>query len=98
MRRLAALFLAFVLSASALPAKATHKGNFGIAGWLVYWDPKSMETFERNAALIDRVYPEMILAGALLVSLFAILVDAVMALVERVLTPTGIQIQKRLSQ
>jgi ABC-type proline/glycine betaine transport system permease subunit len=40
----------------------------------------------------------MILAGALLVSVFAILVDAVMALVERGITPTGILIQKRMSQ
>jgi len=40
----------------------------------------------------------MILAGALLVSIFAILVDAGMALVERVLTPTGILIQKKVSE
>ncbi|MES2202491.1 MAG: glycosyl hydrolase family 18 protein [candidate division FCPU426 bacterium] len=34
------------------------KGNFSVAGWLVYWDPDSMKSFEENAALIDRVYPE----------------------------------------
>jgi len=57
MRRLT-LCLSLLLCVAALPAKVTQKGNFGIAGWLVYWDPKSMQSFESNAALIDRVYPE----------------------------------------
>ena len=70
--------------------------NIGIAAIAAYVGAGGLGVYIQNG--IDRVYPEMILAGALLVSIFAILVDAAMALVERVLTPTGIQIQKRLSQ
>ena len=70
--------------------------NIGIAAIAAYVGAGGLGVYIQNG--IDRVYPEMILAGALLVSIFAILVDAVMALVERVLTPTGILIQKRMSQ
>ena len=70
--------------------------NIGIAAIAAYVGAGGLGVYIQNG--IDRVYPEMILAGALLVSIFAILVDAAMALVERVLTPTGIQIQQRLSQ
>ena len=59
------LGLALVLAVTTtIQAKVQNKGNFGIAGWLVYWDPKSMESFERNIALIDRVYPEWYIIGA----------------------------------
>jgi len=70
--------------------------NIGIAAIAAYVGAGGLGVYIQNG--IDRVYPEMILAGALLVSIFAILVDAGMALVEKVLTPTGILIQKRLSQ
>lgn len=70
--------------------------NIGIAAIAAYVGAGGLGVYIQNG--IDRVYPEMILAGALLVSIFAILVDAIMALVERVLTPTGVIIQKRLSQ
>ena len=70
--------------------------NIGIAAIAAYVGAGGLGVYIQNG--IDRVYPEMILAGALLVSIFAILVDAAMALVERVLTPTGIRIQKRMSQ
>jgi len=70
--------------------------NIGIAAIAAYVGAGGLGVYIQNG--IDRVYPEMILAGALLVSIFAILVDAAMALVEKVLTPTGIQIQQRLSQ
>jgi spore germination protein YaaH len=64
MRRVAA-FLGLLLLASGLQAgaKIVNKGNFGIAGWLVYWDPASMASFEKNADLIDRVYPEWYIVG-----------------------------------
>jgi spore germination protein YaaH len=55
--------LALVASLPAGTAKISQKGNFGIAGWLVYWDPKSMDSYERNAGLIDRVYPEWYIIG-----------------------------------
>jgi len=66
--RLACLagFMALALLAGAAPAPAatlSHKGNFGVSGWLVYWDPKSMQTFETHADLIDRVYPEWYTVG-----------------------------------
>lgn len=70
--------------------------NIGIAAIAAYVGAGGLGVYIQNG--IDRVYPEMILAGALLVSIFAILVDAGMALVEKILTPTGILIQKRLSQ
>ena len=70
--------------------------NIGIAAIAAYVGAGGLGVYIQNG--IDRVYPEMILAGALLVSIFAILVDATMALVERVLTPTGIRIQQRLPQ
>jgi osmoprotectant transport system permease protein len=70
--------------------------NIGIAAIATYVGAGGLGVYIQNG--IDRVYPEMILAGALLVSVFAILVDAVMALVERGITPTGILIQKRMSQ
>lgn len=60
--------LALALSLAALnlhaaPGKISQKGNFGVAGWLVYWDPKSMESYQNNAKLIDRVYPEWYVIG-----------------------------------
>jgi len=45
---------------------------------------------------ISRVYGEMIVAGAILVSLLAIFVDAGMALIERFFTPKGVRIGKEL--
>jgi len=45
---------------------------------------------------ISRVYEEMIVAGAILVSLLAIFVDAGMALIERFLTPKGVRIGREL--
>jgi len=40
----------------------------------------------------------MILAGAALVSILAIFVDSGMALLERLLTPRGLNIQQRMTQ
>lgn len=58
-----ALFLSQASPLAAAAAKISQKGNFGIAGWLVYWDPKAMASYEANAALIDRVYPEWYTIG-----------------------------------
>ena len=44
---------------------------------------------------IGRVNEEMILSGALLVSLLAVVVDGGMALLERLVTPQGLKIQQR---
>lgn len=43
---------------------------------------------------IARAYPEMILAGALAVSLLAVVVDGSMAFLERLLTPRGIRLER----
>jgi osmoprotectant transport system permease protein len=40
----------------------------------------------------------MILSGAILVSLLAIIVDGGMALLERLATPEGIKVQRKLSR
>lgn len=70
--------------------------NIGIAAIAAYIGAGGLGVFIQQG--IDRVYPEMILSGALLVSLFAILVDGLMAGVEHLLTPKGIQLEKRLAQ
>jgi spore germination protein YaaH len=53
-----ALALALSLAAALGAGAIKQKGNFGIAGWLVFWNPKSLQDFEAHADLIDRVYPE----------------------------------------
>lgn len=64
MKRLGLTLGTFLVLTAALSAAAVrNKGNFGIAGWLVYWDPKSMEVYEKHADLIDRVYPEWYTIG-----------------------------------
>lgn len=68
----------------------------GIAAIAAYIGAGGLGVFIQQG--IDRVYPEMILSGALLVSVFAILVDGLMAGVEHLLTPKGIQLEKRLAQ
>ena len=70
--------------------------NIGIAAIAAYIGAGGLGVFIQQG--IDRVYPEMIVSGALLVSLFAILVDGLMAGVEHLLTPKGIQLEKRLAQ
>jgi spore germination protein YaaH len=66
MKRLPLLLALLLLGAgaSAASGKIHQKGNFGIAGWLVYWDPASMEVYEKHADMIDRVYPEWYIVGA----------------------------------
>jgi osmoprotectant transport system permease protein len=70
--------------------------NIGIAAIAAYIGAGGLGVYIQQG--IDRVYPEMIISGALLVSLFAILVDGLMAGVEHLLTPKGIQLEKRLAQ
>lgn len=60
---LACLFVMIGVAKSGAAGPLENKGNFGISGWLVYWNPKSMETYERYAAMIDRVYPEWYIVG-----------------------------------
>jgi len=70
--------------------------NIGIAAIAAYIGAGGLGVFIQQG--IDRVYGEMIVAGALLVSLFAILVDGGMALLERKLTPKGIKIGRKLGR
>jgi len=69
--------------------------NIGIAAIAAYIGAGGLGVYIQQG--IDRVYPEMIISGAVLVSLLAILVDSLMAGVEYLLTPKGIQLQKRLA-
>ncbi|MBU2551687.1 MAG: ABC transporter permease [Proteobacteria bacterium] len=70
--------------------------NIGIASIAAYIGAGGLGVFIQQD--IDRVYPEMILAGAALVSILAIFVDSGMALLERLLTPRGLNIQQRMTQ
>ncbi len=69
--------------------------NIGIAAIAAYIGAGGLGVYIQQG--IDRVYPEMIISGAVLVSLLAIVIDGLMAGVEHLLTPKGIQLQKRLA-
>ncbi len=69
--------------------------NIGIAAIAAYIGAGGLGVFIQQG--IDRVYPEMILSGALLVSILAIAVDAGMGLIERMLTPKGIRVQQKMN-
>lgn len=70
--------------------------NIGIAAIAAYIGAGGLGVFIQQG--IARVYDEMIITGALLVALLAIFVDAGMAILERVLTPKGIKITRRLGE
>jgi osmoprotectant transport system permease protein len=67
--------------------------NIGIAAIAAYIGAGGLGVLIQQG--IDRVYPVMILSGALLVSLLALIVDGGLALLERLVTPTGIKVQRR---
>ncbi|OPX38177.1 MAG: choline ABC transporter permease [Deltaproteobacteria bacterium] len=69
--------------------------NIGIAAIAAYIGAGGLGVYIQQG--IDRVYPEMIISGAVLVSLLAIVIDGLMAGAEHLLTPKGIQLQKRLA-
>ncbi|MEA3221637.1 MAG: ABC transporter permease [Thermodesulfobacteriota bacterium] len=69
--------------------------NIGIAAIASYIGAGGLGVFIQQG--INRVYPEMILSGAILVSVLAIFVDGGMAILERILTPKGIKIQRGLA-
>jgi osmoprotectant transport system permease protein len=69
--------------------------SIGIAAIAAYIGAGGLGVFIQQG--IARVYEEMIVAGALLVSLLAVFVDAGMALLERLATPKGIKVARRLS-
>jgi osmoprotectant transport system permease protein len=68
--------------------------SIGIAAIAAYIGAGGLGVFIQQG--IARVYEEMILAGALLISFLAIFVDAGMALLERLATPKGIKVAKRM--
>jgi len=70
--------------------------NIGIAAIATYIGAGGLGVYIQQG--IARVYPEMILSGAILVSLLAIIVDGGMALLERIATPEGIRVQRKLSR
>ncbi|MEJ2034235.1 MAG: ABC transporter permease, partial [Deltaproteobacteria bacterium] len=65
----------------------------GIAAIAAYIGAGGLGVFIQQG--IDQAYGEMILAGAILVSLLAILVDGAMAGLEKLLTPRGLKLQGR---
>ncbi len=70
--------------------------NIGIAAIAAYIGAGGLGVFIQQG--IARVYEEMILAGAFLISLLAILVDGTMAILERIMTPKGIKIGRMLGR
>jgi len=70
--------------------------NIGIAAIAAYIGAGGLGVYIQQG--IDRVYESMILSGALLVSVFAILVDALMSLLESAITPKGIKIQRKMGK
>ncbi|MFP4167740.1 MAG: ABC transporter permease [Desulfonatronovibrionaceae bacterium] len=70
--------------------------NIGIAAIAAYIGAGGLGVYIQQG--IDRVYEAMILSGAILVSLFAIVVDALMALLESAATPKGVKIQRKLGK
>ncbi|MFP3867473.1 MAG: ABC transporter permease [Desulfobacteraceae bacterium] len=67
--------------------------NIGIAAIAAYIGAGGLGVFIQQG--IDRVNQEMILSGAILVSLLALVVDAGMALLEAWTTPRGVKIQRQ---
>jgi len=70
--------------------------NIGIAAIATYIGAGGLGVYIQQG--IARVYPEMIMSGAILVSLLAIIVDGGMALLERLATPQGIKVQRKLAR
>jgi len=70
--------------------------NIGIAAIATYIGAGGLGVYIQQG--IARVYPEMIMSGAILVSLLAIIVDGGMALLERLAMPEGIKVQRKLSR
>lgn len=68
--------------------------SIGIAAIAAYIGAGGLGVFIQQG--IARVYGEMIVAGALLVSFLAVFVDAGMALLEHLATPKGIKVARRL--
>ena len=67
--------------------------NIGIAAIATFVGAGGLGVYIQKG--IDMVYDDMIVTGAILVSLFAIVVDGGMAGIERALTPKGIKIQRK---
>jgi osmoprotectant transport system permease protein len=67
--------------------------NIGIAAIAAYIGAGGLGVLISQG--ISRTYEEMIIAGAILVSLLAIIVDGAMALLERWVTPRGLKIQRK---
>jgi osmoprotectant transport system permease protein len=67
--------------------------NIGIAAIAAYIGAGGLGVLIQQG--IGRVQENMILSGAILVSVLAIVVDGGMALLERLVTPQGIKIQRR---
>jgi osmoprotectant transport system permease protein len=66
--------------------------NIGIAAIAAYIGAGGLGVFIQQG--ISRVYDDMILAGAILVALLAIIVDLLMMFLERMLTPKGLIVSR----
>lgn len=66
--------------------------NIGIAAIAAYIGAGGLGVYIQQG--IARSYSEMIIVGALAVSVLAIIVDAAMALLERLITPRGVKLER----
>lgn len=69
--------------------------NIGIAAIAAYIGAGGLGVLIQQG--INRVYPEMILSGAIMVSILAIIVDGSMGFLEHMITPKGIKIQRKIT-
>ena len=69
--------------------------NIGIAAIASYIGAGGLGVLIQQG--INRVYPEMILTGAIMVSILAIVVDGSMGFLEHMITPKGIKIQRKIT-
>ncbi|MFO7821264.1 MAG: ABC transporter permease [Lentisphaeria bacterium] len=70
--------------------------SIGIAAIAAYIGAGGLGVFIQRG--IDQAYDEKVIAGAILVSLLAIVVDAGTAAFEKLATPTGIKVQRKTGQ
>lgn len=70
--------------------------NIGVAAIATYIGAGGLGVFIQMG--ISQVYDDMVLAGAVLVALLAVVVDAVMTAVEWAATPEGVKVARRLGK
>lgn len=95
-RRLAEVELPLAMPVIVAGLRVAAVMNIGIAAIAAYIGAGGLGVFIQMG--ISQVYDDMIMAGAILVSLLAIVVDAAMTLLEWYITPEGVKVERRLAR